>query len=78
VKKWGSDAVLDYRKEDILNSGKRYDVVLDLSGKLPYQCGKKDHEARFSVRKQHTRAPGNCGFVCAQPLFEERNTKSCC
>jgi NADPH:quinone reductase-like Zn-dependent oxidoreductase len=41
VKKWGSDAVLDYRKEDILNGGKKYDVVLDLSGKLPYGAAKK-------------------------------------
>jgi NADPH:quinone reductase-like Zn-dependent oxidoreductase len=41
VKKWGSDAVVDYRKEDILSSGKRYDVVLDLSGKMPYQAAKK-------------------------------------
>ena len=41
VKKWGSDAVLDYRKDDILNGGKKYDVVLDLSGKLPYQAAKK-------------------------------------
>jgi NADPH:quinone reductase-like Zn-dependent oxidoreductase len=41
VKKWGSDQVLDYRKEDISNSGRRYDVVLDLSGKLPYSAAKK-------------------------------------
>jgi NADPH:quinone reductase-like Zn-dependent oxidoreductase len=41
VKKWGSDVVLDYRKEDILSSRKRYDVVLDLSGKLPYSAAKK-------------------------------------
>jgi NADPH:quinone reductase-like Zn-dependent oxidoreductase len=41
VKKWGSDAVVDYRKEDILSSGKGYDVVLDLSGKLPYRAAKK-------------------------------------
>ncbi|MBD0254825.1 MAG: NAD(P)-dependent alcohol dehydrogenase [Cytophagales bacterium] len=41
VKRWGSDAVLDYRKEDVLSSGKRYDVVLDLSGKMPYQAAKR-------------------------------------
>jgi NADPH:quinone reductase-like Zn-dependent oxidoreductase len=41
VKQWGSDAVLDYWKEDLLNGGKKYDVVLDLSGKLPYQAAKK-------------------------------------
>jgi NADPH:quinone reductase-like Zn-dependent oxidoreductase len=41
VKKWGSDAVLDYRKEDVLKSGKQYDIVLDLSGKLPYHMAKK-------------------------------------
>jgi NADPH:quinone reductase-like Zn-dependent oxidoreductase len=41
VKKWGSDAVLDYRKTDVLRGGKTYDVVLDLSGKLPYRAAKK-------------------------------------
>lgn len=41
VKRWGSDAVLDYRKGDVLNRGKVYDVVLDLSGKLPYGAAKK-------------------------------------
>jgi len=41
VKRWGSDVVLDYRKEDVLKGGKRYDVVLDLSGKLPYHAAKK-------------------------------------
>ncbi len=41
VKRWGSDAVLDYRKADILNSGMQYDVVIDLSGKLPYHAAKK-------------------------------------
>jgi NADPH:quinone reductase-like Zn-dependent oxidoreductase len=41
VRKWGSDAVLDYRKEDIPSSGKRYDVVVDLSGKMPYHTAKK-------------------------------------
>ncbi len=41
VKKWGSDQVVDYRKEDVLNGGKRYDVVVDLSGKMPYRAAKK-------------------------------------
>jgi NADPH:quinone reductase-like Zn-dependent oxidoreductase len=41
VKRWGSDVVLDYRKEDVVQRGVQYDVVLDLSGKLPYRAAKK-------------------------------------
>ena len=40
AKKWGSDFVLDYRKTDILTAGKQYDVVIDLSGKIPYRKAK--------------------------------------
>ncbi len=40
VKKWGSDFVVDYKKESILDSKKLYDVVIDLSGKLPFAKAK--------------------------------------
>jgi len=36
VKKWGSDFVIDYHKENILEGGKQYDVVIDLSDKIPF------------------------------------------
>jgi NADPH:quinone reductase-like Zn-dependent oxidoreductase len=41
VKELGSDVVVDYRKEDVLQGGKRYDVVVDLAGKMGYAAGKK-------------------------------------
>lgn len=41
VKKWGSDVLVNYREQNILESGKQYDVVLDLSGKMPYRLAKK-------------------------------------
>lgn len=36
VKKWGSDFAVNYEKENILNSKKKYDAVIDLSGKVPF------------------------------------------
>ena len=41
VKNWGSDFVVDYKKESILDSKKAFDVVIDLSGKLPFRKAKK-------------------------------------
>jgi NADPH:quinone reductase-like Zn-dependent oxidoreductase len=36
AKKWGSDFVINYQKENILAGKKQYDVVIDLSGKIPF------------------------------------------
>jgi NADPH:quinone reductase-like Zn-dependent oxidoreductase len=41
VRKWGSDVVLNYQEENILQTGNQYDVVIDLSGKMPYHLAKK-------------------------------------
>ncbi|MBE5320780.1 NAD(P)-dependent alcohol dehydrogenase [Pedobacter sp. MR2016-19] len=41
VKDWGADFVVNYRNEDVLNGNKQYDVVIDLSGKMPYTKAKK-------------------------------------
>jgi NADPH:quinone reductase-like Zn-dependent oxidoreductase len=41
VKDWGADFVLNYTKEDILKGSKQYDVVIDLSGKIPYNLAKQ-------------------------------------
>ena len=41
VKHWGSDAVINYKLTDVLQSRKQYDAVLDLSGKLPFKKAKK-------------------------------------
>jgi len=40
VKKWGSDFVINYQKENILKDSKRYDAVIDLSGKIPFALAK--------------------------------------
>jgi NADPH:quinone reductase-like Zn-dependent oxidoreductase len=48
ARQWGSDTVLNYREQDIRRAGKRYDVVLDLSGKLSF------HEARVLLQPTGT------------------------
>jgi NADPH:quinone reductase-like Zn-dependent oxidoreductase len=37
---WKSDFVIDYRKENVIISEKKYDVVIDLSGKMPFRIAK--------------------------------------
>lgn len=37
----GSDLVMDYKKDNILRSGKQFDVVIDLSGKMPFHAAKQ-------------------------------------
>jgi NADPH:quinone reductase-like Zn-dependent oxidoreductase len=40
VKKLGADHVIDYKNEDITQSKIRYDVILDIYGKLPFKAAK--------------------------------------
>lgn len=40
-KKWGADQTIDYAKENVLQSGKKFDVIFDLSGKMPFEKAKK-------------------------------------
>ncbi|WP_276090326.1 NAD(P)-dependent alcohol dehydrogenase [Pedobacter sp. JY14-1] len=46
AQEWGADAVIDYRNENPLTLGARYDIVIDLSGKLGYQNAKQLLNAR--------------------------------
>ena len=55
VKDWSADFVINYRSEDVLNGNKQYDVVIDLSGKMPYTKAKKI--MKHSSAYVHT-APG--------------------
>jgi NADPH:quinone reductase-like Zn-dependent oxidoreductase len=41
AKQWGAHAVIDYTKENVLAKGVRYDVVIDLSGKMSYKNAKQ-------------------------------------
>ena len=41
VKDWGADFVINYNKEDVLKGDKLYDVVIDLSGKIPFAKAKQ-------------------------------------
>lgn len=41
LKDLGSDLVVDYKKNNILRSEKKFDVVIDLSGKMPFQAAKQ-------------------------------------
>ncbi|GAA3951391.1 zinc-binding dehydrogenase [Chitinophaga oryziterrae] len=40
-KDWGADFVVNYRNEDVLKGNKQYDVVIDLSGKMPFTKAKQ-------------------------------------
>ena len=40
ARQWGSDVVLNYREHDIRHLQQRYDVVLDLSGKLSFTAAR--------------------------------------
>jgi NADPH:quinone reductase-like Zn-dependent oxidoreductase len=37
AKQWGADFLIDYTKQNVLNEGKLYDIVVDLSGKMGYK-----------------------------------------
>lgn len=41
VKDWGADFIVNYRKEDVLKGNKQYDVIIDLSGKMPFSDAKQ-------------------------------------
>jgi len=41
VTDWGADFVVNYQKEDVLKGNKQYDVVIDLSGKMPFSKAKQ-------------------------------------
>jgi NADPH:quinone reductase-like Zn-dependent oxidoreductase len=41
LKKWGSDYVIDYNKEEVTNLQKQFDVIIELSAKLPFRKAKK-------------------------------------
>jgi len=41
VKDWGADFVVNYGNEDVLKGNKQYDVVIDLSDKMPFSKAKR-------------------------------------
>jgi len=41
AKDWGSDFIINYREENVLEAGKLYDVVIDLSNQMSYRSAKK-------------------------------------
>jgi len=41
VTDWGADFVVNYQNIDVLKSDKQYDVVIDLSGKMPFSKAKQ-------------------------------------
>ncbi len=40
AERWGADEVVDYGKTPVTGLGERFDVVVDLSGKLPFSAAK--------------------------------------
>lgn len=55
VTDWGADFVVNYQNEDVLKGNKQYDVIIDLSGKMPY--GNAKQIMKHSSTYIHT-APG--------------------
>lgn len=47
AKRWGANFVIDYTRQNVLELGKEYDVVVDLSGKMGYDNAKK-------IMKEHS------------------------
>jgi NADPH:quinone reductase-like Zn-dependent oxidoreductase len=41
VTDWGADFVVNYQNEDVLKGGKQYDIIIDLSGKMPFSKAKQ-------------------------------------
>ncbi|WP_074493291.1 NAD(P)-dependent alcohol dehydrogenase [Mucilaginibacter polytrichastri] len=41
VKDWGADFIVNYSNEDVLKGDKQYDVVIDLSAKMPFSKAKQ-------------------------------------
>lgn len=41
LKKWGSDYTIDYNKQNVSDLNRKFDVILELSNKLPYSKAKK-------------------------------------
>ncbi|OYX85689.1 MAG: hypothetical protein B7Y83_03845 [Flavobacteriales bacterium 32-34-25] len=41
LKKWGSDYTIDYNKQNVSDLNRKFDVILELSNKLPYPKAKK-------------------------------------
>ncbi|KFF03206.1 NADP-dependent oxidoreductase [Flavobacterium reichenbachii] len=40
AKKWGADYVIDYKKDNVLSKADKYDIVIDLSGKMGFKNAK--------------------------------------
>ena len=49
ARQWGATKVIDYSKEDVLSQTIKYDIVIDLSGKLGYKNARQimKHKALF-------------------------------
>ena len=46
AKKWGANAVKDYKKENVISQNTTYDIVIDLSGKMGYKAAKQIMKAK--------------------------------
>jgi len=77
AKKWGSDFVTDYNQTDILESKKQYDVLIDLSGKIPFDKAKKIMKPASTYVNT---VPGIKEIIGSfiHNFFYRRSTKCCC
>jgi len=74
AKDWGADIVVNYNNEDVLKRSKQYDVVIDLSGKMPFSNAKQI--MKHSSTYVHT-APGPKEIISSffTNLFSSRKYK---
>ena len=75
VKDWGADFVVDYQNEDVLNENKQYDIVIDLSGKMPFSEAKQimKHSSAY-IRT----VPGPSSALFSSTCFQVRNINYLC
>ena len=41
ARKWGADQTIDYANQNVLQGGKKFDLIFDLSGKMPFEEAKQ-------------------------------------
>jgi NADPH:quinone reductase-like Zn-dependent oxidoreductase len=63
LKKWGSDYVIDYNKEKVTDLKKKFDVIIELSAKLPFSQAKKLMKPDSTYIYRNPFAMEFCAFI---------------
>lgn len=73
AKAWGADTVIDYTKDDVLKLGKTFDIVFDMSGKLPYAQAKSIMKSKSVYINPAPDLPGIIGSPIANLFTGKKN-----